>query len=284
MNDTATDRSIPIDAFVMIIGAMKSGTSSLYSYLCEHPQICPCKIKEPEYFSDKQSHGSDILGYEGLWDFNSKQHKYALEASTGYTKFPTEKDIPKKIFAYGLRPKFIYLVRDPIDRIESHINFMKGMPEYDNNIEYDLEYMQNISNYSLQLQQYEEYFSENDILVLEFSNFIKSPHQSLQKVCEFLEIKEMDFNVRYDIKNKTRKVTKVDKLLRKSSLVKKITNYLPRSVIISIQKILLRFFQTEKYKRLSLFEKNRILSELSEQQIEFSKKYSVDLDSWDNLR
>ena len=39
------------DDFIIIIGSMKCGTSSLYNYLIEHPSICPCSIKEPEYFS-----------------------------------------------------------------------------------------------------------------------------------------------------------------------------------------------------------------------------------------
>jgi len=35
----------------MIIGGVKCGTSSLYRYLNEHPQVLPCKTKEPNYFS-----------------------------------------------------------------------------------------------------------------------------------------------------------------------------------------------------------------------------------------
>lgn len=32
---------IPVDAYALIIGAMKCGTSSLYDYLQGHPEICP---------------------------------------------------------------------------------------------------------------------------------------------------------------------------------------------------------------------------------------------------
>ena len=35
------------DHFAFIIGAMKSGTTSLFEILSQHPQVCPSKIKEP---------------------------------------------------------------------------------------------------------------------------------------------------------------------------------------------------------------------------------------------
>ena len=36
---------------VFLIGAMKSGTSSIYKHLELHPEICFPPIKEPEFFS-----------------------------------------------------------------------------------------------------------------------------------------------------------------------------------------------------------------------------------------
>lgn len=41
---------IPADAYLLIIGAMKCSTSSLFNYLAPHPSICPCITKEPEFF------------------------------------------------------------------------------------------------------------------------------------------------------------------------------------------------------------------------------------------
>lgn len=34
-----------------IIGERKCGTSSLYRYICDHPEVLPCKVKEPQFFS-----------------------------------------------------------------------------------------------------------------------------------------------------------------------------------------------------------------------------------------
>ncbi len=40
-----------INNFALIIGAMKCGTTSLFSYLAQHPEISACQPKEPDFFS-----------------------------------------------------------------------------------------------------------------------------------------------------------------------------------------------------------------------------------------
>ena len=89
---------IPKDAHAMIIGAMKCGTGSLYSYLSGHPQICPAITKEPEFFSENQGHGVEIENYKDLFFYDDSIHKYTLDGSTGYTKYPSEPNVPKNIY------------------------------------------------------------------------------------------------------------------------------------------------------------------------------------------
>ena len=60
---------IPKDAYAIIIGAMKCGTSSLYSYLEGHPEICPAVGKEPEFFSENQALTLQVDNYSDLWSF-----------------------------------------------------------------------------------------------------------------------------------------------------------------------------------------------------------------------
>lgn len=78
---------IPNDAYVLIIGAMKAGTTSLYRYLEQHPKVSGAVVKEPEFFLRNQGHAVKAERYSDLWPtFDPEHHDYALEASTGYSK------------------------------------------------------------------------------------------------------------------------------------------------------------------------------------------------------
>jgi hypothetical protein len=207
--------TIPNDAYALIIGAMKAGTTSLFSYLQDHPEICPASIKEPEFFSQNQEHKPILNHYSDLWDFNTEIHKYALEASTGYSKYPIESSVPQSIFDYGLQPKFIYIVRNPFDRIESHLNFISPQDDLDKkNL-----YLRAIhfSKYMTQLERYFEYFSRESFLILDFDELCQSPESLLRKVYGFLDISSDYFPETYKVENitptKTRRLSPAERAM-----------------------------------------------------------------------
>ena len=76
----------------IIIGSAKSGTTSLYSWLIQHPRIIGClRDKEPRYFSGPSGNSSDIAEYANLFaqpSVGAVEDVVALEASTDYTKYP----------------------------------------------------------------------------------------------------------------------------------------------------------------------------------------------------
>lgn len=196
--------TIPDDAYVMIIGAMKCGTTSLYEYLKVYPAICPAIDKEPEFFSENQGHGVSVLNYADLWPFNAARHQYALEASTGYTKYPAETGVAARIHAYGIQPRFIYLVRNPFDRIESHFDFMRRQDPCWNSSITGTQLLAT-SNYYLQLKQFREYFPAERLLVLDFDDLAAEPRAATARVYDFLDLSERHFPKHYKIRNPTRR-------------------------------------------------------------------------------
>lgn len=194
--------SISPDAHLIIIGAMKSGTSSLFKYLQSHPQICAANVKEPEYFSRDQSHETAVDRYDDLWAFDARCHRWALEASTGYTKYPQEPDVPGVMHAYGVRPRFIYLLRNPFERIESQYNFLrKQHPRW--LFEMTSDSVVNPSDYELQLSRYRPYFPVRDFLLLDFDLLALEPRRALERVYDFLDLPATHFPRRFTVENPT---------------------------------------------------------------------------------
>lgn len=181
--------NIPKDAFAIIIGAMKCGTTSIYNYLCQHPQVRPALVKEPEFFSENQNHRLDCESYEQLWSFKEGD-RIALEASTGYTKYPLEIGVPARMFQYGIYPKFIYCVRNPIDRIISQHEYAKRFDWGDQEITSDQ--LIKISSYWLQLSQFRRFFSKDRILILDFEELTTQPIDAINRVFSFLDLEPFD--------------------------------------------------------------------------------------------
>ncbi|TAK12078.1 MAG: sulfotransferase [Anaerolineae bacterium] len=107
-----------------IIGAEKAGTTSLYNYLAEHPQIFMSPVKEPRYFShdparsrtQKWGHQvTDPAVYESL--FAGVRGETAIgEASPNYFSTPRAS---AAIRAQLPQARFIVSLRNPVDRAYS---------------------------------------------------------------------------------------------------------------------------------------------------------------------
>lgn len=186
--------------YALIIGAMKCGTTSLFRYLRQHPQIAGSLKKEPQFFSDQKKYNQGLFAYNRLWLFAGLRNKIRLEASTNYTKFPVFQQVPERIKSYGIQPKLIYLVRNPIDRILSHYNhsILHGR-----DCTIRDEHLLQVSKYHLQLSSYLREFPREDLLILDYQEFSRTPLIALEQVTDFLGVKDFNFDVakRHNISN-----------------------------------------------------------------------------------
>ena len=182
-----------IDDFVLIIGAMRCGTTSLFHYLSEHPQVASCRDKEPDFFAVDSRWSRGLEWYLDLWSrsWNPGVSRIALEASTNYSKRSLFPLTVARIATIKARFRFIYLLRDPIHRIESHytLGAAKGWREalrpLADGIHPDLI---EPSRYAAQLDPYRERFSRESILLLAFEALQQRPEQVISSVCRFLDI------------------------------------------------------------------------------------------------
>ncbi len=122
-----TENNKIYNKILIIPGAAKSGTSSLHEYLGEHPNIIGCDPKEPHYFSNDDYFNNGFVRnkvpYFKMFQDNINT-KYYLDSSTSYL---ISDDALERIFSINPNAKFIFVLRNPIDRIISHYKWSIGI-------------------------------------------------------------------------------------------------------------------------------------------------------------
>lgn len=174
----------------LIIGAAKSGTTTLYRYLCQHPQIFMPACKEPAFFAFDDVYARGIDWYASLFQ-EAQPHQICGEASTDYTKLPRWSQTAERIARHLPQVKMIYLMRNPIDRAYSYyVHLGRGL-KYQETFEEQIKKTSiclDASNYILQIEHYLHFFPKESFLFLLTEDLLQKPLETLQKVSHFLDI------------------------------------------------------------------------------------------------
>lgn len=183
----------------LIIGAMKSATTTLYSYLKRHPLVFVSKPKEPMFFSRDHVYGNGSDWYAGLFA-DAGPEQVCGEASTCYSRWPTYPSVPERIHSLLPDSRFIYVLRHPVERSYSHYRHVYrnrdrlGLPS-ELSFSEALDRVPEIidaSRYMMQIDRYLEYFDRERFLFIRFDELAGSPQTSLDAVSKFLGIPAMD--------------------------------------------------------------------------------------------
>lgn len=97
---------------IFILGAPKCGTTTLASWLSDHPGVSFCKVKEPHYFYQPYHKRLSFQEYKGLFDCGEPKEKLLAEGSVWYLF--SQSAVPK-IIKYNPRAKFIVCIRNPVE-------------------------------------------------------------------------------------------------------------------------------------------------------------------------
>ena len=103
----------------MLIGAMKSGTTTLHAYLSRHPGLFLCTPKEPGFFSRDERYARGLDWYRELFT-DAQPEQLCGEASTCYSRWPHFENAAPRIAADVPGAKLLYITRDPVERAYSH--------------------------------------------------------------------------------------------------------------------------------------------------------------------
>jgi hypothetical protein len=177
----------------LIIGAMKAGTTALFRYLSDHPQVFMAPDKELNFFVNGQPWCNWARGPE--WyeqQFDERRDEVATgEASPMYTKHPRYSGVPARIKTVIPEARLIYVVRHPIERVRSHyihraLNGREVHP-IDKALLEDSRYIE-ASRYAYQIDQYLEHFPRERLLVIVSEELRERRAATMRKVFGFLGV------------------------------------------------------------------------------------------------
>ncbi len=192
---------------LIVGGAPKCGTSSLYFWLEAHPEVCGSPIKEPFFFDDVVSrfnkgcniHESPLEDYQKHFE-RCKNAPVVFEASAVYLYSRTALEwIPK--LPEG-PPKMIFLLREPAARLYSKWKFNRYKLK---TTALDFETFSGLQKgtdqshfeeglYATYLSKWVEVLGRNSIQVFVFEELIREPRKTMDALCAFLGIDSGFYN------------------------------------------------------------------------------------------
>ena len=234
---------------IFIIGAQKSGTTSLASLLGHNPMVCVSEPKEPNYYSINYEKGAE-------WYKNCFQRsdKVLVDASTTYTMCPLTKDslnlkdgrdklldVPHRIYSDNPNARIIYIIRHPVGRMYSNYwhNMKYGYENkpFEQAIKDDPLYVE-MSFYYLQLEKYLDFFKKEQILVLKFEDLVKNQLTILNECERFISVNETEVNIENKDENKGKQYGSLAKRLMNNSFVQSIEQHIPGNLKEKLKSIL----------------------------------------------
>jgi len=201
----------------IIIGAMKSGTTSLFYYLSQHPQLYPSFSKEIHFFDNSDRFAKGEAFYRAYFPLNDEMSidTRTYEASPRYIFDP---HAPKRIFDIVPKVKLIAVLRNPTERAISHyfhnerrnrepLSIDKAMLEEEGRLEQAINAHEYNSKafihysykrrglYKEQIERYLNYFSLQQILVFSSEELFSQPDICLRRIFDFVGV-ESEFKVK----------------------------------------------------------------------------------------
>lgn len=174
-----------------IIGAMKAATSSLHDQLAAIDGVFMSDPKELYFFSDDPVYSQGLDWYTEHFR-EADETDIVGESTTHYAKLPTYPKTIDRLADAVEDPRFIYVMRHPIDRLVSQYTHMwlerEVTATFDEAIDGAVPELIDYSRYSYQLEPYFERFGAGSVLPVFVDRLRSHGTLELGRVAEFIGV------------------------------------------------------------------------------------------------
>jgi hypothetical protein len=226
----------------IIAGTEKAGTTSIFTYLSSHPDICGSSVKETDFFRNQFTGNieKDLENYNRYFSRCYNEKSIRMEASPGY--LGSAKEVTERIHKILPGIKFLFILRNPVDRLYSSYNFHVGKL----NISQDISFYDYINkcmlfdagkaspdelglsewylkvlsygNYSTYLKYFFDTFQEHQIKVMFYEDMNNNINDFMKDLCQYLDISYAPF-VNYEFKKANVTFSGKNKLLHRIAVI-----------------------------------------------------------------
>lgn len=300
-----------------LAGNLKSGTTTFYGLLKQHPEIYVPDYKEPKFFctdfhrESDEYHGKQVNypirtldKYHQLYD-NAKKDQILGDCSPHYTY---SKEAAKNIYEYNSEAKIIIFLREPVSFLRSlHFDSLHALNETEEDFLKALEleemrkkgkqipekistpsylYYSEWVKYKEQIKRHVDLFGNDKVKIVFLKQIIQDQERVYKEILKFLEVKDTEFVPDFDVTKNQSKTLRFGGLfnrLKHSFVWHIITKLVP----VKFYSLLNSFFEKFFFKKASKPEiskdalrkiKKSLLDEVKELNSYLNSKGLIDFD------
>jgi len=196
-----------------IVGAPKSGTTALYEYLKQHPQVYFPNQKEICYLcSDLTIRTPHLTEGEYLSYYAEATNQNAV--GDGFVLHLLSKDAAKEIKAFNPDAKIIIMLRNPVQMVHSFhsqlvFNGDEPLDDFEKALDAEMDrrsgtripayyrcpveafFYTSVAKYYEQVLRYKAIFGEDKLHIVLFEDFKSNTEQEYRKILQFLQLQEV---------------------------------------------------------------------------------------------
>ena len=185
-----------------IVGTPKSGTTSLFHYLQEHPEVFLPELKEPHFFSCPEVKNTYyktkiVDSKQEYLDLYQERESYKAVGDLS-SSYLFNKETPKRIHQFNPYAKIIIVLRNPVERALSHYlmdvnlgyinaSLSKVINNKDTFKQHYQEYIE-LGFYEQQIRAYTKQFPDSQIKVVLSDTLYANTAETLKDIYSFINV------------------------------------------------------------------------------------------------